>query len=87
MRAYFLKKPITVPNTRTPSALNNKNKKLIFKNYAPFTNCRSEIKNEEVDHAKDIYVVMPMYDLIEYSDSYSKTSGSLWQYYQEESIL
>ena len=52
MRAYLLKKLITVPNTRTTAALNNKNKKVIFKNYAPFTNCRSEIKNKEIDHAR-----------------------------------
>ena len=36
---------------------------------------------------QDIDVVMPMYDLTEHSDNYSKTSGSLWQYYKEESIL
>ena len=87
MRAYLLKKLITIPNTRTAAALNNKNKKVIFKNYAPFPNCRSEIKNKEIDHAKDIDVVMSMYYLIEYSDNYSKTFGSLWQYYKEESIL
>ena len=55
-------------------------KKIIFKNCAPFTNCISEINNTQVDNDKDIDIVMPMYNLIEYSDNYAKTSGSLWQY-------
>ena len=55
-------------------------KKIIFKNCAPFTNCISEINNTQVDNAKDIDIVMPMYNLIEYSDNYAKTSESLWQY-------
>ena len=55
----------------------------MFKNYAPFTNCISKINNTQVDNAKDIDIVMPMYNLIEYSDNYSKTSGSLWQYCKE----
>ena len=54
-------------------------KKVIFKNYAPFTNCKSEINNTQVDSAKDNDIVMPMYNLIECSDNYSKTSESLWQ--------
>ena len=58
---------------------NNVNKKLIFKNCAPFTNCISEINNTQVDNAKDIDIAMLMYNLIEYSDNYSETSGSLWQ--------
>ena len=40
----------------------------------------NEINNTQVDNAKDIDIVMPMYNLIEYSDNYAKTSGSLWQY-------
>ena len=58
-------------------------KGVIFKNCAPFTNCISEINNTQVDNAKDIDIVMPMYNLIEYSDNYAKTSGSLWQYYRD----
>ena len=45
-----------------------------------FTNCISEINNAQVDNAKYIDIVMPMYNLIEYSDNYSKTFVSLWQY-------
>ena len=57
------------------------NKGVIFKNCAPFINCISEINNAQIDNAKDIDVVMPMYNLIEYSDNYAKTKGSLWQYF------
>ena len=53
---------------------------MIFKNCAVFTNCISEINNIQVDNAKDIDIVMPMYNLIEFSDNYSKPSGSMWQY-------
>ena len=42
------------------------------------------MNNIEIDNAKDIDIVMPMYNLIEYSDNYSKTSGSLWQYERDE---
>ena len=61
-----------------------RDKGVVFKNCAPFTNCISEINNTQVDNAKDIDIVMPMYNLIEYSDNYAKTSGSLWQYYRDE---
>ena len=44
------------------------------------TDCISEINNTKLDNAKYIDVVMPMYNLIEYSDNYSKTSESLWKY-------
>ena len=72
---------ITVNNTAAEGAVaNNNNKKVIFKNCTPFTNCISEINNTQLDNAKDLDIVMPMYNLIEYSDNNSKTSGSLWQY-------
>ena len=59
-------------------------KGVAFKNCAPFTNCISEISNTQIDNAKDIDIVMPMYDLIKYGDNYAKTSESLWQYYRDE---
>ena len=59
---------------------NNANKKVIFKSCAPFTDCISKIHNTKVDNAKDIDIIMSMNNLIEYSDNYSTTSGSLWQY-------
>ena len=78
----FVEGTITVNNTAAADAdANNTNKKVILKNCAPFTNYISEIKNNiQEENAKDIDIVMPMYKLIEYSDNYSKTSGSLWQY-------
>ena len=51
---------------------------------APFTKCISRINNTDIDNAHDIDIVMPMYNLIEYSDNYSNTSGSLWQYYKDD---
>ena len=80
--AYILVKgTITVNNTAAQgAAANNTNKKVIFKYCAPFTNCISEINNTQIDNAKDIDIVMPMYNLIEYTDNYATTTGSLWQY-------
>ena len=78
--AYTLvKETITVANTAAAAlATNNLNKKVIFKNCASFTNCISRINNTQVNDAHDIDVVMPMYNLIEYSDNYSNSSGILW---------
>ena len=70
----------------TGAPVNNNNKKLTFKNCVPFTNCISKI-NTQVDDSQDIDIVIPMYNLIEYRDIYSKTSGSLWQYYRDEPAL
>ena len=80
--AYILVKgTISVINTAAQgAAANNTNKKVIFRNCALFNNCISETNNTQIDNAKDIDIVMPMYNLIEYSDNYAKTTGSLWQY-------
>ena len=61
-----------------------KNKGVIFKNFSSFTGCKSNIKNTQIDNVKEIDVVMQMYNLIEYSDNYSKTSGILWHYYRND---
>ena len=63
-----------------------RNKGVVFKNCAPFMNCISEINNTQIDNAKDIDIIMPMYNLIEYSDNYAKTTGSLWQYFRDEPV-
>ena len=77
----FLKGTITVVPVPPPAANPNNNKKeVIFKNCAQFTDYISKINNKQIDNAKYINVVMPMYNLIEYNDIYSKTSGSLCQY-------
>ena len=61
-----------------------RDKGVAFKNCAQFTNCICEINNTQVENAKNIDIVMPMYNLIEYSDNYVKTSGCLWQYFRDE---
>ena len=60
-----------------------RNKKLTFKNIAPFRSCISKINNTFADNAEDLYIVMSIYNLIEYSENYSMTSGSLWVYYRD----
>ena len=71
-------------NDDAAKRLDERNKDVVFKNCAPFTNCISRINNANLDNAKDIDIVMPMHNLIEHSDNYSKTSGSLWQYYKDD---
>ena len=61
-----------------------RDKGVAFKNCAPFTNCISEMNNTQRDNCKVIDIVMALYNLLEYSDNYAKTSGSLWQYYRDE---
>ena len=55
-----------------------------FKNCAPFEKCRTKINGTFVDEAKHINITMPMYNLIEYSDNYSDSSGSLWQFKRDK---
>ena len=57
---------------------NNNATQVLFKNCAPFKDCRIEINDTFADYADFINITMPMYNLIEYSDNYSDTSGSLW---------
>ena len=54
---------------------------MVFKNNAPFINCISKINGVKIDKAEDLDAVMPMYNLLEYSKNYRKTTGSLWNYY------
>ena len=62
----------------------NNNRKVAFKYCAPFRKCRTEISENFTDEAEHINIAMPMYNLIEYSDNYSDTSGSLWQFKRDE---
>ena len=86
--AYILvKRTITIAGAGADAAArqaDERGKGVTFKNCAPFINCISEINATQTDNAKDIDIKMPMYNLIEYSDNYAKTSGSLWQYYRDE---
>ena len=72
--AYIL---VTGNITATP---NNAAAQVIFKYFAPFKDCGTEINDIFVDYADFINITMPMYNLIEYSDNYSDTSGSLWTF-------
>ena len=94
--SYILvKETITITGNAGPSAerteaqllaarqADERDKGVTFKNCAPFTKCISRKNNTDINKAHDIDIVMPMYNLIEYSDNYSKTCGSLWQYYKD----
>ena len=70
-------------NNNAARRLDERNKGVIFKDCVSFTDCISEINNTQTDNAKYTDAVMPMYNLIEYSDNYSKTLGSLWQFYRD----
>ena len=83
----LVKRTITITGAGNDAAArqaDERDKGGTFKNCAPFTKCISRINNTGIDNAKDIDIVMPMYNLIEYSDNYSKTFGSLWQYYKDD---
>ena len=64
---------ITVPATQ-----------VAFKNCAPYTKCITKIDGGTIDDVKDLELVMPIYNLIEYSSNYSETTGSLWFYSKDE---
>ena len=61
-----------------------RNKSDAFKNNAPFINCISKINGVQIDNAKNLDVVMSMYNLLEYSKNYRKTTGNLWNYYRDK---
>ena len=83
--AYIVVKgTITLTKTGGRDFIGIRNRFLAFKNNAPFTNCISKINNVLIDNAEDLDVVMPMYNLLEYSKNYRKTTGSLWNYYRDE---
>ena len=77
----WVKGKITVTN---PNDNTNFNKELTLKIYAPFISCISKINNKLVENAEDLDIVMPLYNLLEYSKNYEKTSGSLFNYYRDE---
>ena len=86
--AYMLVKgTISIEQVQALAEPDNDGKEAVFKNCTPFTDFISEINNTQIDDAKNIDVVMPMYNLIEQSDNYLKTSGYLWKYYRHEQVL
>ena len=77
---------IVAKGTINVKNLNNDayDRKLPFKNNAPFLSCISKINNTNVDNAEDLDTVMPMYNLLEYCKIFSKTTGSFWNYYKDK---
>ena len=71
-------------NRRTEAEVDYYDKRFTFKNNAPFVSCITKINKQLVENAEDLDVVMPMYNLIEYSKNYRKTNGSLHNYYRDE---
>ena len=86
--AYILVKgTITTAGAENDDATkrtDERGKGVTFRNSAPFTKCTSRINITHIDNPQDTDIVMPMYNLIKYTDNYSKTSESLWQYYKDE---
>ena len=80
--AYILVNGIITVAENQPR--DRQNKPLILKNNAPFVWCITRINNELIEDADDLGIVMPMYDLLEYSKNYRKTIGSLYNYYRDE---
>ena len=79
--AYIIVKgDITVTNSNNAK----RNTAVVFKNNAPFINCISKINGIKIDNTEDLDVVMPMYNLLEYSKNCRKTTGSLWNYYRDQ---
>ena len=74
---------IVVEETRTDLGghIDEYDRTLAFKNNSPFISCISKINNTVTDNVEDLDVVMPVYNLLEYSKNYRRTSGSLWNYY------
>ena len=62
----------------------DKNTPIAFKNWAPFTRCVTHINDEHVETAGNLDIIMPMYNLLEYSDNYGDSSGNLWQFKRDE---
>ena len=72
-------------NTYNANNIRDKrNRPLILKNNAPFVSCITRINGELIEDADDLDIVMPIYNLLEYSKNYRKTIGSLYNYYRDE---
>ena len=80
--AYILVNGTILVNGLNPR--DRQNRPLILKNNAPFISCITKIDNELIEDADDLDIVMPMYNLLEYSKNHKKTIGSLYNYYRDE---
>ena len=87
--AYILVKGtiiVTAPgvNNDANNIRDKRNRPIILKNNAPFVSCITRINGELIEDADDLDIVMPKYNLLEYSKNYRKTIGSLYNYYRDE---
>ena len=87
--AYILVKgtiTVTAPgvNNNANNIRDKRSRPLILKNNAPFVSCITRINGEFIEDADDLDIVMPMYNLLEYSKNYRKTIGSLYNYYRDD---
>ena len=87
--AYILVKgniTVTAPgaNNNANNIRDKRNRPLILKNNAPFVSCITRINGELIEDADDLDIVIPMYNLLEYSKNYRKIIGSLYNYYRDE---
>ena len=80
--AYILIKVTITVDGNAPR--DRQNRPVILKNNAPFISCITRINGELIEDADDLDVFMPMYDLLEYSKNYRKTTGSLYNSYRDE---
>ena len=80
---------IVVKGTIVVTNPNNakRNKAVTYKNNAPFINCISKLNGVKIDNAEDLDVVMPIYNLLEYSKNYKNTTCTLWNYYRDEPVI
>ena len=79
-----VKGTLTLTKTDRRGFIDIRNRFLAFKSNAPFINYILKINNVLIDNAEHLDVVMPMYNLLEHSKNYRKTTGSLWNYYRDE---
>ena len=83
--AYIVVKgDITLTKTNGIGIIDIRNRYLALRSNARFTNCISKINNILIDNAEDLDIVMPMYNLLECSKNYKKTTGKFWNYYRDE---
>ena len=78
---------IVVKGRAIVTGINNvtrRNKELTFKNNDLYRSCISKTNNTFIDNSENLDVVMPKYNLLEYSDNFFMTSGNLWSYYRDE---
>ena len=70
-----------------PINAKQKDESVAFKNNAPLVNFISKINDKQIENVEDLDIVLPMYNLLEYSENYRKTTGSLWSYYRDEPVI